>query len=38
MLAEGALAFFGRPTFTDVWADFKDVGALGTVRVGQCNF
>ena len=27
--------FFGRPTFTDVWADFKDVGALGTVRVGQ---
>ena len=27
--------FFGRPTFTDVWADFKDVGSLGTVRVGQ---
>jgi phosphate-selective porin OprO and OprP len=27
--------FFGRPTFTDVWADFKDVGNLGTVRVGQ---
>lgn len=27
--------FFGRPTFTDVWADFKDVGRLGTVRVGQ---
>ncbi len=27
--------FFGRPTFTDVWADFKDVGPLGTVRVGQ---
>ena len=25
--------FFGRPTFTDVWADFKDVGPLGTVRV-----
>lgn len=27
--------FFGRPTFTDVWADFNDVGPLGTVRVGQ---
>ncbi|MEQ1825861.1 MAG: porin, partial [Pirellula sp.] len=27
--------FFGRPTFTDVWTDFKDVGPLGTVRVGQ---
>ncbi|MBX3423948.1 MAG: porin [Pirellulaceae bacterium] len=27
--------FFGRPTFTDVWADFKDAGPLGTVRVGQ---
>jgi phosphate-selective porin OprO and OprP len=27
--------FFGRPTFTDVWADFKDAGWLGTVRVGQ---
>ncbi len=27
--------FFGRPTFTDVWADFKEVGPLGTVRVGQ---
>ena len=27
--------FFGHPTFTDLWADFKDVGALGTVRVGQ---
>ena len=27
--------FFGRPTFTDLWADFKDVGPLGTVRVGQ---
>jgi len=27
--------FFGRPTFTDVWADFKEVGSLGTVRVGQ---
>jgi phosphate-selective porin OprO and OprP len=28
-------AFFGRPTFTDVWVDFKDAGPLGTVRVGQ---
>jgi len=28
-------AFFGRPTFTDLWADFKDVGPLGTIRVGQ---
>jgi len=27
--------FFGRPTFTDLWADFKEVGPLGTVRVGQ---
>jgi len=27
--------FFGRPTFTDVWADFKNAGPLGTVRVGQ---
>lgn len=27
--------FFGRPTFTDVWVDFKDAGLLGTVRVGQ---
>jgi len=27
--------FFGRPTFTDVWVDFKEVGPLGTVRVGQ---
>ena len=27
--------FFGRPTFTDVWTDFKEVGSLGTVRVGQ---
>jgi phosphate-selective porin OprO/OprP len=27
--------FFGRPTFTDLWTDFKDVGPLGTVRVGQ---
>ncbi len=28
-------AFFGRPTFTDLWVDFKDAGSLGTVRVGQ---
>ncbi|HBJ36305.1 MAG TPA: porin [Planctomycetaceae bacterium] len=28
-------AFFGRPTFTDVWVDFKEAGPLGTVRVGQ---
>lgn len=27
--------FFGRPTITDLWADFKDLGILGTVRVGQ---
>lgn len=27
--------FFGRPTFTDVWADFKELGPLGTLRVGQ---
>ncbi|HAC90177.1 MAG TPA: porin, partial [Planctomycetaceae bacterium] len=27
--------FFGRPTFTDVWADFKEAGPMGTVRVGQ---
>ena len=27
--------FFGRPTFTDLWVDFKDAGPLGTVRVGQ---
>jgi phosphate-selective porin OprO/OprP len=27
--------FLGRPTFTDVWTDFKNVGPLGTVRVGQ---
>ncbi|OYW18376.1 MAG: hypothetical protein B7Z55_10745, partial [Planctomycetales bacterium 12-60-4] len=29
------VAFFGRPTFTDLWVDFKDAGPLGTVRVGQ---
>ncbi|MFM8189220.1 MAG: OprO/OprP family phosphate-selective porin [Pirellula sp.] len=28
-------AFFGRPTFTDLWVDFKEAGPLGTVRVGQ---
>lgn len=28
-------AFFGRPTFMDMWVDFKDAGPLGTVRVGQ---
>jgi phosphate-selective porin OprO/OprP len=27
--------FFGRPTFTDLWVDFKDAGPLGTIRVGQ---
>jgi phosphate-selective porin OprO and OprP len=27
--------FFGRPTFTDLWVDFKDLGPLGTLRVGQ---
>lgn len=27
--------FFGRPTFTDLWVDFKEAGPLGTVRVGQ---
>jgi phosphate-selective porin OprO/OprP len=27
--------FFGRPTFTDVWADFKNMGPWGTFRVGQ---
>jgi len=27
--------FFGRPTFTDVWVDFKQAGPLGTIRVGQ---
>jgi phosphate-selective porin OprO/OprP len=27
--------FFGRPTFTDLWVDFKDATPFGTVRVGQ---
>ncbi len=26
---------FGRPTFTDVWAEFKEVGPLGNLRVGH---
>ena len=28
-------AAFGRPTFTDLYVDFKDAGPLGTVRIGQ---
>ena len=28
-------AFFGRPTFTDVWVEWTDLPILGTVRVGQ---
>lgn len=28
-------AFFGRPTFTDLWVDFTHVPMLGNVRVGQ---
>lgn len=28
-------AFFGRPTFTDLWVDFHDTSPLGTIRVGQ---
>ena len=28
-------AFFGHPTLTDLWVDFKDTGPLGTFRVGQ---
>lgn len=28
-------AFFGRPSFTDVWAELKNVPVLGNVRVGQ---
>lgn len=27
--------FFGRPTFTDVWAEFNDIPVLNNVRVGQ---
>ncbi len=28
-------AFFGRPTFTDLWVEQKEVPILGTVRIGQ---
>jgi len=28
-------AFFGKPTFTDVWVEVTDVPGLGNVRVGQ---
>jgi phosphate-selective porin OprO/OprP len=28
-------AFFGRPTFTDVWAEYVNLPLLGAVRVGQ---
>ena len=28
-------AFFGRPTFTDVWMEFTKVPVLGNIRVGQ---
>jgi len=28
-------AFFGRPTFTDLWVDFQETSPLGTIRVGQ---
>ncbi len=28
-------AFFGRPTFTDVWVDFTQLPVLGTFRIGQ---
>ena len=28
-------AFFGRPTFTDVWTEVTHVPVLGNVRVGQ---
>lgn len=27
--------FFGRPTFTDIWGEVKDIPFLGTVRAGQ---
>lgn len=27
--------FFGRPTFTDVWAEVKEIPLAGTVRAGQ---
>lgn len=28
-------AFFGRPTFTDLWVEWTDLPMLGTVRAGQ---
>jgi phosphate-selective porin OprO and OprP len=28
-------AFFGRPTFTDLWVETTDIPVLGNVRVGQ---
>jgi phosphate-selective porin OprO/OprP len=28
-------AFFGRPTFTDVWVEWTDIPVLGNVRAGQ---
>lgn len=28
-------AFFGRPTFTDVWVEWTDLPIFGTVRAGQ---
>jgi phosphate-selective porin OprO and OprP len=28
-------AFFGRPTFTDVWVEWTDIPLLGNVRAGQ---
>lgn len=28
-------AFFGRPTFTDLWVEQTDIPILGTVRIGQ---
>lgn len=28
-------AFFGRPTFTDVWVEQTQIPGLGTVRIGQ---
>ncbi len=28
-------AFFGRPTFTDVWGEFVNLPHLGAVRIGQ---
>jgi phosphate-selective porin OprO and OprP len=28
-------AFFGRPTFTDLWMEFQEVPVLGNVRIGQ---